>query len=126
VTSQDRSIVAEETAFISPNIPFVRVYRNDPLLGPLYGTALPQNVTLAGTEDTFRAVPYHFSEKPLVTWQVNNTPSDTDPDITVRASGGGSGTALLSVSAVSAGTFQSASETFEVQFGGGGIGLFGL
>lgn len=127
VTTQDRSVVAEATVLISPSDPILRVYRNDPLLGPLYGTALPESVTLAGAEETFRAVPYYFSEKPAVTWTVNNTTGDTDEDITVRATGGGSGTALVNVSASSPNALQSAAAGFSVKFGEDtGFNFFGL
>lgn len=117
VATQDQSIVAEAAAVIAPSDPILLVYRNDPLLGPLYGTALPRNVRLSGTEESFRAVPYFFGEKPAVTWTVNNTTSDTDADITVRSTGGGSGTATVGVSAVSPSAPQPATASLSVRFG---------
>jgi len=128
VTSQDRSVVGEATTTIAPADPLVRVYRNDPLLGPRFGTALPRRVTLDGTEETFRAIPYYFAEKPLITWQVNSVPSDNDPDITVRTTGAGSGRALLGVAARADGAPQSAATSFEVDFSAGdrGFDFFGL
>jgi hypothetical protein len=84
VTTQDRSIVAQAASPVTPSDPYIRVYRNDPLLGPLYGTALPDSIALTGDEETYRAVPYYFSTKPSFTWSVNGTPSDSDEDVTVR------------------------------------------
>jgi ribosomal protein L31 len=127
VTTQDRSIVAEATASIAPADPYLRVYRNDPLLGPLFGTALPSDILLNGDEETFRAVPYFFSRKPAFTWEVDGIPSDSDEDVTVRASGLGSGTASLGVSAGLADTFETATAGMSVTFGEGrSLGIFGL
>jgi len=125
VSNQDQSIVAESTVLIAPANPLIRVYRNDPLLGPLYGTALPRSVELTGTEETFRAVPYFFTGTPSVTWTVNNTTSDTDRDITVRSSGTGGGTALMRVFAGSGA--ESAETLFAIDFGRDeGFNFFGL
>jgi len=127
VSTQDQSIVAEASTVISPVDPVMRAYRNDPLLGPRFETALPANLTLAGAEETFRAVPYYFSEAPPITWQVNGTPSDTDKDITVRATGAGEGTAVLTASSNLANSLQSAETALRVKFGEeGGLGIFGF
>lgn len=121
VSSQDRTLVAESSVSITPSTPMIRIYRNDPLLGPLYDTALQRNISLIGEEEGFRAVPYYFAGTPAITWTVNNATSDTDRDITVRASGQGSGTALVRVFA---GPVES---THAVNFGeSGGFGFFGL
>jgi hypothetical protein len=117
VTSQDRSVVAEATAVIAPSESLIRIYRNDPLLGPLFDTALPRSITLGGNEDTFRAVPYYFAEKPPLTWQVNGSASDYDQDITVRMTGSGTGTALLTASAKAPNSSQSTNAALSVKFG---------
>lgn len=125
VSSQDRSIVAEATTVIAPANPLVRVYRNDPLLGPLYDTALPASVELSGTEETFRAVPYFFSNAPAFTWSVNGATSDTDRDITLRSTGEGNGRARVQVLAGLAA--ESAGAAFTVDFGdSSGFNFFGL
>lgn len=125
VSSQDQSVVAESGVIIAPANPLVRVYRNDPLLGPLYSTALPRQIRLLDTEESFRVVPYFFSGNPSITWTVNNTTSDTDRDITLRSSGGGGGTALLRVFAASGG--ETADASLSVDFGrSDGFSLFGL
>lgn len=128
VTSQDSSVVAEAATSIAPADPLIRIYRNDPLLGVRFGTALPKKVSLAGTEESYRAVPFYFPERPLMTWQVNSTPSDNDADITVRTTGEGSGRALLGVSARLEGAPQTAAASFEASFDASdsGFNFFGL
>jgi hypothetical protein len=107
--------------------PVIRVYRYDPLLGPLYDTALPAAVTMNGAEESFRAVPYFFPDLPVISWDVNGVTSDTDRDITVRATGEGNGKARLGVSAKAPNAYQSAASSFTVDFGSGGrFNFFGL
>lgn len=117
VATQDQSIVAQASTALSPVEPLVRIYRTDPLLGSLFATALPRSVTMRGAEESYRAVPYHFPAAPLVSWEVNNAPGGNDKNITVRASGNGAGTALLSVSAKTPNTSQTASAAVSVTFG---------
>lgn len=127
VTTQDRSVVAEASVLIAPVEPFVLIYRNDPLLGPLFGEALPAEVALNGTEESFRAVPYFFSAKPSINWSINGLTNDNDQDITVRASGIGSGRAPIGVSASLQGTSESAGSGMSVTFGEPrSLGIFGL
>lgn len=127
VTSQDQSVVAEAAVTVSPGDPLVRVYRRDPLLGPLFGTALGSEFTLKDTEETFRAVPYFFPDRPAIVWQVNGTQSDSDENITVRASGAGGGSALLGVLARSSTSSRTAESRFRVRFGErNSFSIFGL
>lgn len=126
VSSQDSSVVGEASALISPGDPLVRIYANDPLLGPRYETALSDSVTLTDSEATYRAVPYFFTTTPSLTWEVNGTPSQTGQDITVRPSGNGKGTAVLGVSASSGTLGQAADADLSVTFGQSTSGLFGL
>jgi hypothetical protein len=125
VAAQDSSVVAQAGTTLTPVEPVVRLYRNDPLIGPWYNTALSGRVTMGDTEETFRAVPYFFTKLPSINWQVNGTASETNQDITVRENNG-SGTAVLGVSAKDAtGTLSNTSMT--VDFGGKkSIGIFGL
>lgn len=126
VSSQDSSIVGQASVLISPQSPFIRIYENDPLLGPLYDTALSGTVSLTDSEATYRAVPYFFNTTPSTVWQVNGTPSQTGPDITVRPTGSGKGTAVLSVNASSGTLGQSVDAMLSVIFGSKGTGIFGL
>jgi hypothetical protein len=127
VATQDQSIVGEASAVLSPIDPFVRVYQNDPLLGPLFNQALSDNFTITDSERTFRAVPYFFSEFPTLSWQVNGTNSQSGQDITVRPTGSGVGSALLAIAAKALHYPQSANASLSVAFGiKKSTGIFGL
>jgi hypothetical protein len=127
VTSQDQSLVGEARTRVSPVDPVVRVYRNDPLLGPLFNQALPSRYTLPDTEGTFRAVGYFFAVPPTLAWSVNGKAGGADKDLTVRATGNGQGTARLSVSATETESLRTADTEFTVLFGQeSGFGFFGL
>ncbi|MBU1754761.1 hypothetical protein KKH81_00550, partial [Patescibacteria group bacterium] len=127
VTNQDQTLVAEASTLVSPVDPVVRIYRNDPLLGPDYANALLGSANLQGTEDAFRMVPYFFSSLPAITWAVNGTVNETSNVITLRSTGGGAGTAQVTASAQNSATFQSANASLSVRFGETrGLGIFGL
>ncbi len=127
VQSQDGSLVAEADTTISPVDPISQIYVDDPLLGPLFDTALSDSFTMQNSEDTFLGVPYYFSSKPGLSWVMNGTDSGTDADITVRSTGTGTGTAVLNFTANGSGTTESANSTVSVLFGKkSSIGIFGL
>lgn len=126
VASQDSSVVAQKSLLIDPVDPLVRIYRNDPLLGPLFSRALSGNFTLSGSEEGFRAVPYHFASIPGFSWLMNNSTVGIDDTITVRATGNGLGAALVSVTARGQG-LESASTALPITFGENRpLGIFGL
>lgn len=127
VATQDQSIVAEARTVVSPVDPILRLYRADPLLGPLFETALSGTYALAGDEETFRAVPYFFADTPAFVWTLNGATSGSARDLTVRATGRSAGSAGLSLSARHGDTFQNASTDLRVRFGQAGfLGIFGL
>jgi hypothetical protein len=127
VQNSDGSLIAQSQTTISPVDQLSRVYEDDPLLGPLFDNALPNAFTMSGTEDTFLGVPYYFSNPPGVSWIMNGTLNGTDPDITVRATGNGSGTAVLNFGATNANATESANSTVSVSFGQKkSLGIFGL
>lgn len=126
VSSQDQSVVGQASLYISPIDPIVRIYENDPLLGPRFENALPDSLRLAGSEDTYRAIPYYFTTTPSLTWTVNGTASQTGQDITVRPAGNGQGTAQLGVSASTGAQGQSADDSLSITFGKSSSGIFGL
>jgi ribosomal protein L31 len=127
VASPDGSLLAEADTTISPVDPIVRIYENDPLMGPLYDNALSDTFTMTDTEDTYRGVAYYFSDAPTLTWTVNGTGSGSEPDITVRSSGNGTGSAVLSFEADDNATQETANSTLSVNFGQASSGgLFGL
>ncbi len=127
VATSDQSLVGQSSIEITPTDPIVRIYQNDPLLGPLFNLALAKNTTLSSEEKTFRAVPYYFSETPSINWMVNGTASQGGADITVRPTGSGVGTALLAVAAKAKNFPQQAQTTLSVAFGvKSSSGIFGL
>jgi hypothetical protein len=127
VASQDQSVVGQAVSVVSPTDPVLRVYENDPLLGVRYEHALPTEYKLAGSEESFTAVPYFFAKQPDLAWTVNGSPSGTDANITLRPTGTGAGTANVSVTATLAGVFTSAAALLRVSFGAStGTGIFGL
>jgi len=127
VTSPDSSLVGEARTLVSAVDPAVRVYRNDPLLGPDFDTALSGRFAMNDTEATFRAVGYFFAVPPAFSWRVNDSNGGTDKDVTVRATGNGRGSAALSITATDPNTRFSAENRFSVDFGEeGGFGFFGL
>ena len=127
VASQDGSVIAKASTTISPVDPLTRIYRDDPLLGPLFDIALTDSFTMTDTEDTFFGVPYYFSSTPTLNWVVNGTDSGADPDITVRSTGNGSGTAVIGFTANDSGSTQTANSTVSVTFGQKStLGFFGL
>lgn len=127
VSTQDSSVVAQAQTTVAPVDPFIRIYRNDPLLGPLFDTAYAGSVTMLDVEETFRMVPYHFATRPLVSWAVNSVAGGGDDDITVRATGNGAGSAQLSAQATRTQNLQSANTSLTVRFGEfKPLGIFGL
>jgi hypothetical protein len=117
VTNQDSSIVAQATAEISPRDPIVRIYPFDPLLGPNYDLALTNDYTLNATEGTLRAIPYFFSSPPAIEWVVGGVAQGAQRDITVRATGSGSGATALEVKARLVGTPNIATARTLLRFG---------
>lgn len=127
VTTQSSSVVAYAETLISPVDPILRIYRNDPLLGPLFDTALIDSVTMTSEEETYRVVPYYFPSTPVLSWSVNSTESSSEKDITVRATGAGRGSALLSAHAKGPKLFQVGETDLTVRFGEAqSFGIFGL
>jgi hypothetical protein len=126
VSTQNQAVVAEQVITIIPVDPIVRIYRTDPLLGPLFERVLKSPFQLVSDEDGFRAVPYYFAQAPSLTWSVNGAATETDDDVTVRATGGG-GVAQLEVYAREETTAQSARSALTVRFGSNSIlDFFGL
>jgi len=127
VSSVDNSIVAQASTLISPVAPVVRIYQNDPLLGPLFNYALPKTISMSDEEETFRAVPYYFSGIPSLDWNMNGVQSQSGKDITVRSNGSGKGTAVVGFTAKQAQTNQLADTSMTIKFGEQkSLGIFGL
>jgi hypothetical protein len=127
VTSQDGSLEAQAQTTVSPVDPIARIYVDDPLLGPLYDNALSNSYTMPDVEDTFLGVPYYFPGSATSDWNMNGSDSGSNPDLTVRDTGTGSGTATISFTASDPSSNETANSTLSVMFGSqNSTGLFGL
>ena len=127
VTNPANTMVAKAETTISPVDPITQIYRDDPLLGPLYDIALTDSYTMSGTEDTYLGVPYYFSGSPTLDWTVNGSDSGTDPNITVRATGSGAGTAQIAFTATNSALSLTANSILSVLFGQNKpLGILGL
>jgi len=127
VQTSDGSLSGQASMQVSPAEPLIRLYVDDPLLGPWFAAAITGNTSMNGDEETYIGVPYYFSETPSYSWDINGTESSTGQTITVRSSGNGEGTANLSFTATQSDTNQTANSTMQVLFGQkGSLGLFGL
>lgn len=125
VSSQDGALFGDAAATVTPASPTVLVYKNDPLAGIDFAHAFSTLVPLVGDEETFRAVPFYFGAAPTVSWTLNGAESGSDPDLTVRSSGG-NGTALIGASAVS-GAGEHSETRFTLEFSAPkSTGIFGL
>jgi hypothetical protein len=126
VTSPDNSLVGQANTRVSAVDPVVRIYRNDPLLGPNFDAALAERFVLPDTEATFRAVGFFFAVPPSYAWTVGGRANGSDKDLTVR-SVGGQGSARLGVSASESSSMRTADAALTVDFGADtGFGFFGL
>jgi hypothetical protein len=130
VSDQSGSVIGQDSYTLNPVSPIVRLYVNDPLEGPLYEAALGNGYQMADAEASFIAVPYFFSAAPAISWTIGGQPSSQGPQVTVRSSGSGSGSAVLAASA-SGGALEQAGAQSTVSFSssqssGGILGIFGL
>jgi hypothetical protein len=128
VSSQDGSLVGSASLTLTPLSPTLLIYRNEPLLGPLFDEVASNPYTMEGDEDSFRAVPYFFASAPSITWDVNGSNNGTEPVVTVRTTGASAGTAVLTATANQAGTYETAEDSRTIPYGASssGGGIFGL
>ncbi|MCX6786221.1 MAG: hypothetical protein NTU85_00100 [Candidatus Kaiserbacteria bacterium] len=129
VKSNDGNFVGGATMSFSASEPFVRIYKNDPLLGILYDHAISGSYAIAGAEEMLYAAPFSMATingAPLLQWFLNGEAAQTGNSITLRPSGNGEGTASLSLVA-STGESTRATENLSLSFGStSGFSLFGL
>lgn len=128
VTSPENGLAAQTSLTLSPIDPLVLLYRNDPLLGPLYDTAIGNTYAMHGEEDGLIGVPYFFSVVPRLAWSVAGNDGGTDSSVTLRTTGSGAGSAGVSLSATGATTFEIGSAQTAVSFSSSNTssGIFGL
>ncbi len=117
VTDQAGTGAGQASVRLTPATPMLLVYRDGPLFGPHFDHAIEEDIVLNGDEESFRAVPYYFAQRPAFSWSVNGAPNGNESVITVRTTGGGSGTAQLSVDAALPDTYVSMTESFGIRFG---------
>lgn len=127
VSSLDGSLSGSANATIAPADPSLLFYEDGPLLGPLFDQAIGTSVALPGDEASYRAVPYSFASAPTFAWSVNGTQSVSDPVITLRPTGTGAGSAVVSATASMPDTYVSVSQQMTVEFGASAPStIFGL
>lgn len=117
VTSREQPYVTSAQVRLDPVDPFVRVYPNDPLIGPWFSRALPESYDMQKEEETFLAAPYFFTATPQFTWRVGGTEQGSLDTITVRTEGSGKGTSELSLRAVGSNVFSLATFSSMISFG---------
>ena len=128
VSSPDGTLAGSANITLTPLSPVLLIYRNEPLLGPLFDEVAPDPYAMQGTEDSSRAVPYFFASAPSITWNVNGADNGTEPVVTVRTTGSAAGTAVLSASATQTGTYQTAQDSRTINYNSSSSrgGIFGL
>lgn len=107
-TSRDGSAQAEGYISVTPDLPSISFYANDPLYGPLYNRALGSNVVIGSEKEAgVIAVPYGFDRAGGLSfsWSINGV---TDPSlssndsITLRAPEGQTGSSNIALTISSA------------------------
>ena len=130
VSNRDGSLRGGATVSLVPEQPVMRIYRYDPLLGILFDHALSGSYAIQGAEDTLYAAPFFLpttSALPMIRWSLNKTVEQTGKTITLRPSGEGQGSTLLSAVASVSSTLKTSAD-LSISFGTrpGGLNLFGL
>lgn len=128
VTNAGGNLSGGASLSLSSATPFVRIYENDPLQGIRFDHALSGSYSITDAEATLYAAPFSFPTErgaPSVAWFLNGTSAQTGNSITLRPTGGGKGSASLSVAA-SAGELATASAVLNLLFGTSGSSFFGL
>lgn len=121
-------LLSKETRLVIPIVsPEIVLYENNPLLGPLFNTAITNTFSLRETETRFIAYPFFMSlsnrndEHITYTWQLDNTPIELGDDrgsITVRQSGSEVGEAAIGVVVENTrDIFQKGNAAFSILFG---------
>ena len=117
VSTQDGSITGSASTPVAPVDPTILFYEDGPLTGPNFDTAVGNSYSLRGGEASFRAVAYSFPSIPAISWSVGGQPSASQPIITLRPTGTGAGSAVVSASASFGNGYIGASHQSTVQFG---------
>lgn len=104
VTNANGNLVGGASLSLSAEQPSLRIYKNDPLLGILYDSALSGSYNITGAESTLYAAPFSLATTggvPFIQWFLNGSSVQTGNLITLRPTGSGQGSASLSLTASS-------------------------
>ncbi len=117
------TILASDAAYVTPRIPKLLVYENNPLYGFLFNQEVSGNYTLAQQELRLTAFPLFFSiptrSYPYITytWRSGGREDSASDSVTYRAPEGASGAASVSVKATNTETLkQTVEKNFLIQF----------
>lgn len=123
VTTPDGRMAGQAHVEVSPSSPALFAYRTDPLLGIDLAHAITRATSLFQQEESFVAVPFHFSFVPRIAWILDGEPAGTNPTLTIRSDKESSGRAQVEFSARNdAGQY--AGGSFDVNFGQNASGIF--
>lgn len=121
------------TVSITTKAPEIIFYENHPLLGIRSDKALSEEFNLEETEVVIRGEPFFFSVDDIIDyqWFINNRKVEVDSnkwnDITLRQGEGVSGSSRIGFSLSSIGrVLQFADDSFVINFGSEGGGIFGF
>jgi len=127
VSTQDGSITGSASTPVVPVDPTILFYEDGPLTGPKFDAAVGNTYSLRGDEASFRAVAYSFPSVPAIAWTVGGQPSASEPVITLRPTGTGAGSAVVSASASFGNGYIGASYQSTIEFGqSNSHSIFGL
>jgi len=125
ISNSAGTVLAENTLNIPSSAPQVHFYADSPLMGVLYGSALPTKYMLTGDEIRLVAEPYYVSAENRVDpaleyeWKVGQDKLETAGSVVLRPEGVGAGTAPVSVKVWnSAHILQSGSAAMHIEYSG--------
>lgn len=124
IVSPDQEVLASASVFVSPILPIVAVYENNPLYGFMFHREVSGGHELKESEVTFTAFPLYFSIRDRADdalgyeWRTNTGEVETGTSITYRTLGGARGSSQTSVRiSNSEKIVQDAQKSFLIKFG---------
>lgn len=124
IVGTDEAILAQSSLTLTPVVPMLAVYENNPLYGFMFHREVAGTHNIEGEEVTFSGFPLFFSTLSRTDgalkykWSTNAGVSETKSSVTYRVPEEGSGTSLVSLLLSNSDTVpQTAKEDFLLQFG---------
>jgi hypothetical protein len=124
IDSTQDEILAENSMTLTPTVPALFIYENNPLYGLMFHREIPGTYKLEDKEVTFDVFPFFFdtalrnNSNLVYTWNTNAGESKVGPSVTYRVPEEGAGSSAVEVSAVMPDKIMPAvSQSFLVQFG---------